>query len=167
LEILESKGTKHVEAFGDSLFVVHQVSGKYQYLDGSLNAYFDKCIDIIAKFDEFSIHHIYSHENSRSNDLAQQASGYNISNRNFNIIEKPMCANVRNLEFLHVLNAKTSLSGPTKAQTGLTDWQTSLTGPTVSASSDLVPRVDNLATNDLKHDKAGVDDWRKPIIDYL
>jgi ribonuclease HI len=29
LEILESMDVKHVEAFGDSLLVVHQVSGKY------------------------------------------------------------------------------------------------------------------------------------------
>jgi hypothetical protein len=58
LEILESMDVKHVEAFVDSLLVVHQVSGKYQCLDGSLNAYLDKCLDIIARFDEFYIHHI-------------------------------------------------------------------------------------------------------------
>jgi ribonuclease HI len=62
LEILESM---------DSLLVVHQVSEKYQYLDRSLNAYLDKCLDIIARFDEFSIHHVYRHENSKVNDLAQ------------------------------------------------------------------------------------------------
>jgi hypothetical protein len=55
----------------DSLLVVHQVSEKYQYLDRSLNAYLDKCLDIIARFDEFSIHHVYRHENSKANDLAQ------------------------------------------------------------------------------------------------
>jgi ribonuclease HI len=71
LEILESMSVKHVEAFGDSLLVVHQVSGKYQCLDGSLNAYLDKCVDVIAILDEFSIHHIYRDENSKSNDLAQ------------------------------------------------------------------------------------------------
>jgi ribonuclease HI len=62
LEILESM---------DSLLVVHQVSEKYQYLDRSLNAYLDKCLDIIARFDEFSIQHVYRHENSKANDLAQ------------------------------------------------------------------------------------------------
>jgi hypothetical protein len=58
LEILESMDVKHVKTFGDSFLVVHQVSGKYQCLDGSLNAYLDKCLDIIARFDEFYIHHI-------------------------------------------------------------------------------------------------------------
>jgi ribonuclease HI len=90
LQILESTDVKHVESFGDSLLVVHQVSRKYQCLDGSLNAYLDKCVDIIARFDEFSIHHIYRHENSNANDLAQQASGYNVSNKNFSIITNPM-----------------------------------------------------------------------------
>jgi ribonuclease HI len=90
LQILESTDVKHVESFGDSLLVVHQVSRKYQCLDGSLNAYLDKCLDIIARFDEFSIHHIYRHENSNANDLAQQASGYNVSNKNFSIITNPM-----------------------------------------------------------------------------
>jgi ribonuclease HI len=87
LEILESMYVKHVKAFGDSLLVVHQVSEKYQCLDGSLNVYIDKCLDIIARFDEFSIHHIYRHENSKPNDLAQQASSYNIINKNFSIIK--------------------------------------------------------------------------------
>jgi ribonuclease HI len=105
LEILESMDVKHVEAFGDFLLVVHQVSEKYQCLDGSLNAYLDKCLDIIARFDEFSIHHIYRHENSKANDLAQQASGYNVSNKNFSIIRKPMCMHVQNLS-LSVLAQK-------------------------------------------------------------
>jgi ribonuclease HI len=87
LEILESMYVKHVKAFGDSLLVVHQVSEKYQCLDGSLNVYLDKCLDIIARFDEFSIHHIYMHENSKPNDLAQQASSYNVINKNFSIIK--------------------------------------------------------------------------------
>jgi hypothetical protein len=53
LEILESMDVKYVKSFGDSLLVVHQVSGKYKCLDGSLNAYLDKCLDIIVRFDEF------------------------------------------------------------------------------------------------------------------
>jgi ribonuclease HI len=73
LEILESMDVKHVEDFVDSLLVVHQVSREYECLDGSLNAYLDKCLSIITRFNEFSIHHIYRHENSKANDLAQQA----------------------------------------------------------------------------------------------
>jgi hypothetical protein len=45
LEILASMKARHVEAFGDSLLVVQQVSGECQCLEGSLNAYLDKCLD--------------------------------------------------------------------------------------------------------------------------
>jgi hypothetical protein len=169
LEILESMDIKHVEAFGDSLLVVHQVSGKYKCLDGSLNAYLDKCLDIIARFDEFSIHHICRRENSKANDLAHQASGYNVSNKNFSITKKLMHVHVQNL-FLSVLGVDTGLTGETvgltnipDVQTGLTDTPTSLTGLTVHDN----PVLEDSTSNNLEHDRADVVDWRKPIIEYL
>jgi ribonuclease HI len=168
LEILESMDVKHVEAFGDFLLVVHQVSEKYQCLDGSLNAYLDKCLDIIARFDEFSIHHAYRHENSKANDLTQQASGYNVSNKNFSITKKLMCVHVQIL-FLSVLGADTgltggvSLTGVTDIQTDLTDTSTSLISPTVPDN----PVLEDSASNNLEHDRANVVDWRKHIIKYL
>jgi ribonuclease HI len=79
LEILASMKVRDVEAFGDSLLVVQQVSGECQCLDRSLNAYLNKCLDVIKfNFDEFCIHHIPRHENCRANDLAQRACGYNV-----------------------------------------------------------------------------------------
>jgi len=48
LEFLQSMGVKHVEAFGDSLLVVQQVSKVCQCYNGSLNAYIDKYLDIIS-----------------------------------------------------------------------------------------------------------------------
>ena len=53
LELLRSMGVKQVEAFGDSLLVVQQVSRICQCYNGSLNAYLDKCLDIVATFDDF------------------------------------------------------------------------------------------------------------------
>jgi hypothetical protein len=41
-QILHDMGVKHVEAYGDSL-LVQQVSKVCQCLNGSLNAYLDKC----------------------------------------------------------------------------------------------------------------------------
>jgi hypothetical protein len=65
LEILASMKVRHVEAFGDSLLVIQQVSGECQCLEGSLNAYLDKCLDVINfSFDKYCIHHIPRHENS-------------------------------------------------------------------------------------------------------
>ena len=42
LDFLQSMDVKHVEAFGDSLLVVQQVSKVCQCYNGSLNAYLDK-----------------------------------------------------------------------------------------------------------------------------
>jgi ribonuclease HI len=74
LQFLSSMGVKHVEAFGDSLLVMQQITGPFQSLDGSLNAYLDKCLEIIALFDDFTVQHVSRDENAVANDMAQQAS---------------------------------------------------------------------------------------------
>jgi hypothetical protein len=71
-------GVKHVEAYGDSLLVVQQVSNVCQCLNGSLNAYLGKCLDNISCMDEFVIYHVPREENPKASTLAQQASGYNV-----------------------------------------------------------------------------------------
>ncbi len=65
---------KHVEAFGDSLLVVQQVVSVFQCFDGSLNAYPDKCLEIITLFDDFTMWHVSRDENIVENNLAQEAS---------------------------------------------------------------------------------------------
>jgi ribonuclease HI len=76
LQILSFMGVKHVEAFGDSLLVVQQIVSTFQCLGGSLNAYLDKCLEIIALFDNFTVQHVSRDENIVANDLAHQASGF-------------------------------------------------------------------------------------------
>jgi ribonuclease HI len=76
LQILNSMGVKHVEVFGDSLLVMQQITSIFQCLDGSLNTYLDKCLEIIAHFDDFNVQHISRDENTVVNDLAQQASDF-------------------------------------------------------------------------------------------
>jgi hypothetical protein len=65
--------------FGDSNLIMQQVRGDSQCLDGVLNSYQDKCLDIIKLFDTFSTKHIPQEENSRANRLSQQALGYVVS----------------------------------------------------------------------------------------
>jgi hypothetical protein len=67
---------KHVEAFGDSLLVVQQIVGNFHCLDGFLNAYLDKCLEIIALFNDFTVQHIFKHKNTVVNILVQQASDF-------------------------------------------------------------------------------------------
>src|SRR4051812_26937758 len=83
-------GVKDIDDFGDSLLIVQQVKGEFQCLDGLLNSYLDRCLDIIRSLDTFTISHIPREENSRANVLAQQASGYHINRGKFFILERPM-----------------------------------------------------------------------------
>jgi hypothetical protein len=44
--------------FGDSNLIVQQIRGESQRLDGVLNSYRDRCLDIVKLFDTFSIKRI-------------------------------------------------------------------------------------------------------------
>jgi ribonuclease HI len=90
LHILSFAAIRHVEAFGDSLLVVQQIAGTFQCLDGSLKAYLDKCLEIIALSDDFTVQHISRDENTVANDLAQQASGFRANRGKFSFLEKWM-----------------------------------------------------------------------------
>jgi ribonuclease HI len=76
LQILSSMGVKHVEAFGDLLLVMQQCVGVFQCFDGSLNDYLDKCLEIIALFDDFTMQHVSRDENTAANILAQKGLGF-------------------------------------------------------------------------------------------
>jgi hypothetical protein len=79
LSFLETWGARDIDVFGDSHLIVQQIRGDRQCLDGVLNSYRDKCLDISKLFATFSIKHIPHEENSQVNQLAQQASGYVVS----------------------------------------------------------------------------------------
>jgi ribonuclease HI len=79
LEFFRDLGARDIDVFGDSNLIMQQIRGDSQCLDGVLNSYRDKCLDIIKLFDTFSIKHISQEENSRPNRLAQRASGYVVS----------------------------------------------------------------------------------------
>jgi hypothetical protein len=64
-------GVKHVEAFGDSLLVVQQIADTFPCLDGSLNAYLDKCLKNITLFNDVTMQHVFRDEITVANDLAQ------------------------------------------------------------------------------------------------
>jgi hypothetical protein len=87
-------GVKYVEAFGDSLLVMQQIVGMFQCLDGSLNAYLDKCLKIITLFDDFTVQHVSRDENTAVNNLARQASGFQSNRGKFSFLKKsdvPIC----------------------------------------------------------------------------
>src|SRR6187551_2891157 len=149
-------GVKHVEAFGDSLLVVHQVSKVCQCYNGSLNAYLDRCLDIIASFDEFTIKHIPREENGKANTLAQKASGYMVAKKYF-YLQKPMQSKAE-IQVLDEPVQPVSQTGLT-ARTGLTGLETGLTALSPDSGKNIL--------DDANHPKIEDQDWRVPIIAYL
>jgi len=143
-------GVKHVEAFGDSLLVVQQVSKVCKCYNGALNAYLDKCLDIISCFDEFVIRHIPRDSNQKANILAQQASGYNVTKKYFNM-RNPMRATVELLVLDEPVRPDAPTS-PTGLETGLTDRTAENSESAATSNSE---------------GKADVADWRVPIVTYL
>jgi ribonuclease HI len=83
LEFLISMGVRNIEAFGDSKLVDQQVRGESQCLDGTLNCYLDRCVQLVGQLDTFHIKHIHREHNGAANDLAQQASGYEVKQGGF------------------------------------------------------------------------------------
>jgi ribonuclease HI len=58
LEYLRDLGARDVDVFADSNLIMQLNRGDSQCLDGVLNSYWDRCLDIIMLFDTFSIKHI-------------------------------------------------------------------------------------------------------------
>ena len=77
LNLLLAIGAIHIEASGDSLLVVQQISKGYQRFDESLIVYLLVCLDARFTLGCFKIVHISRHDNSK--ELAQQASGYYVN----------------------------------------------------------------------------------------
>jgi ribonuclease HI len=139
LELLNCMGVKHVKAFGDSQLVIQQVLEEYQFFDGTLNSYLEKCWDIIHSFDEFSIRHISRVENHRANNLAQDASGYQIKRGRFHNTENLITG-----------------AGPIPQVADRSSRDSGQSG--VTRKVLLIDSTDN---------KADAIDWRMPITNYL
>jgi ribonuclease HI/transposase InsO family protein len=154
LQILESMDVKHVEAYGDSLLVVQQVSGVCQCFNGVLNAYLDKCLDIIANFDDFCIKHVPRDENSRANDLAQQASGYQVKRCKIWFLDEP-----------EVPVSNTGSSGLERPVLQLSESQQPKPELPVSGSGTSGFTDDSAVSG--KDAETRPEDWRTPLVRYL
>jgi hypothetical protein len=80
-------GLRDVCAYEDSKLVVQQIRGESQCLDGILNSYRDRCLDVVRSLDNFCIYHI-PRENKRANTLARWASGYEVTTGMFIVKEE-------------------------------------------------------------------------------
>ena len=63
LELCLDIGAIHIEASGDSLLVVQQISNGYQCFDESVLVYLEVCLDVKFTMGCFKILHISRHDN--------------------------------------------------------------------------------------------------------
>jgi ribonuclease HI len=96
LQIVSFMGIKHVEAFVDSLLVVCQIVGTFQCLDGSLNAYLEKCLKIIALFDDFTLQHISRDEKYSGERFCAISIRFPIKSRKIWFSGKTRCSGLPN-----------------------------------------------------------------------
>jgi len=156
LELLQSMRVRHAQTFGDSQLVVQQILGESQCLDGALNSYLDRCLDVINCFDEFNIRHLKRTENYRANNLAQRASGYHVKKGRFHITKEPMLE--ANCAEQHAPELPVGCAGTS----GAPDSPAIGVGSSGGVMETLILPIDDLV-------RATTDDgdWRVPFITYL
>jgi hypothetical protein len=150
-------GIKHVKVFRDLLLVMQQVATVFQCFDESLNSYLDKCLKIIALFDDFTVRDISRHENTVVNDLAQQASGFRSNLGKFSFLEKPdvLVYQIGQSSFQLMHNAIICSAEPSLAKS---DGPVSETG--WSGISRIMDESSKMMTSN-------PDDWRTLLVRYL
>jgi hypothetical protein len=148
---------KHVEAFGDSLLVMQQIVGIFQCLDGFLNAYLDKCLEIIALFDDFTVQHVSRDENIVANDLVLQASSFWSNWGKFGFWEKldVLVCQTGQSSFWLVHNAKICSAEPSSTKLD------------VSVSKTEGSKISRILDKSSETMMADPDDWRTPLVRYL
>jgi hypothetical protein len=150
-------GVKHVEAFIDLLLVVQQVAGVFQYFDGLLNAYLDKCLKTITLFDDFTMQHVSRDENTVANDLAQRAPSFRSNQGKIGFLEK-----------LNFLVCQTGWSGfQPMHSTTIYSGEASLVklnGPFSKTRGSKIFKNSNESSKTMTVDPV---DWRTPLIRYL
>jgi ribonuclease HI len=148
---------KHVEAFSNSLLVMQQVPGVFQCFDGSLNAYLNKCLEIIALFDDFTVQYVSRDENTVVNNLAQQASGFRSNRGKFSFLEKPD---------VPVCQTGWSSSHPMHSAM-ICSAEPSSAKPDVSVSKIGGFKISRKLDESSEVTMADFDDWRTPLVHYL
>jgi ribonuclease HI len=67
--MLKALGAHKIQIFGDSKLVVQQLNGEAQCLDGILNEYWEKCLEIMGSMGVVSIGHVHREHNENANIL--------------------------------------------------------------------------------------------------
>jgi hypothetical protein len=132
-------------------------AGVFQCFDGSLNAYLDRCLEIIALFDDFTVQHVSRDENTVANDLAQQASGFRSNWGNFGFLKKSNVPvyQTRQSDFWSMHRATICSAKPSSIK---------LDGPVSETGGSRISKNSNESSEITTADPS---DWRTPLVRYL
>jgi ribonuclease HI len=78
LQLLQEVNAELIEIFRDSQLVINQLIGLYECKDDILREYYDECRKLLEEFPLISLQHIPRAPNQEANQLAQNASGYQV-----------------------------------------------------------------------------------------
>jgi ribonuclease HI len=73
LEMALKEGCKRIEVRADSELMVRQVSGQYKVKNENLKKFWQRAKELAAEFESFVMRHVPREENSRADELANQA----------------------------------------------------------------------------------------------
>ena len=76
LELLKEVRADAVEIFGDSMLVINQLAGSYEYRSEVLITYYERSMQLLKEFKDFRLEHVPRLYNEEANRLAQHALGY-------------------------------------------------------------------------------------------
>jgi ribonuclease HI len=78
LQLLQEVNAELIEIFRDSQLVINLLIGLYECKDDILREYYDECRKLLEEFPLISLQHIPRAPNQEANQLAQNASGYQV-----------------------------------------------------------------------------------------
>ncbi|CAB4273280.1 unnamed protein product [Prunus armeniaca] len=78
-EIIKEMKATRVLVYGDSQLVINQLTGEYQCTSENLTMYYVTALNTADEFSKISFIHVSQAENHEANEMAQVASGVNIS----------------------------------------------------------------------------------------
>jgi len=76
LELLKEVHADAIEIFDDSMLVINQLAGIYEYRSEVLITHYERSIQLLREFKDFRLEHITRLHNEEANRFAQHASGY-------------------------------------------------------------------------------------------
>jgi hypothetical protein len=121
-------------------------------LPAYFNVYLNKCLEIIAFFDDFTMQHVSRDENTVPNDLAQQASGLRSNRGKFCFLKKidVLVCQTRQFTFRPRCSATICSAEPSSAKPN---------GPVLEIGGS---KIFSILDESSKTTTANPDDWRTP-----